>query len=98
MNKNIKIAKELIKLAKDLMADHEVTPTDGRKSFYYKAIVRQDSQGREVLYSYNTPVLRKEKDGTYTRLWNGWTGATGRHVKSWANIDKKTWDKMPVEE
>lgn len=93
---NIKIAKELVKMAKSLVADYEVMPQDGSKSFYRKAIIKKDAQGREVLYSYDTPVLRKEKDGSYTRLWDGWSATTGRHIKSWANIDKKEWDKMEV--
>lgn len=82
---------------KELSDDfEEVQPTNGRQSFYGKAVVRHDTKGRQTLYSYGTPVLRKEKDGSYSRLWDGWSATTGSHIKSWAGISKKEWDKMPV--
>lgn len=96
--KNIKIAKELVKIAKQMIADYELIPNDSHKSFYGKAIVKTDEQGREVLYSYGRPVLRKEGKGKYTRLWDGWSQTTGRHVMSWSGINKKQWDAMPVVE
>ena len=46
------------------MKTYELTPTDGRKSFYSKAIVVIDNDGTETLYSYNTPVIRRWTDGS----------------------------------
>ena len=36
------------------MRKYELTPTDGRKSFYGKAVVIVEDNGTETLYSYNT--------------------------------------------
>lgn len=75
---------------------YELHPTDGRASFYGKAIVERKSDGSEVLYSYLTPVLRRNADGTISRLWSGWSLTTGRHIKAFAGISKKEWDKLEV--
>ena len=93
---NIRIAKQLIKIAKQMIADYEVIPNDGHKSFYGKAIVKKDEKGYEVLYSYGTAVLRKEGDNIYRRLWGDWSATTGRHIMSWAGINKRQWDNTPV--
>lgn len=58
---------------------------DSRKSFYGKARVRTLDDGTEILYSYNTPVVRV-KDGQVTLLSRGYLGwassqTTLRHVK-----------------
>lgn len=45
------------------MKRFELIPTDGRKSFYGKAIVEVDKAGNETLYSYNTPIIKKKKTG-----------------------------------
>ena len=37
---------------------YELSPRDGRKSFYNKAIVAIDPEGNETLYSYGTEVAR----------------------------------------
>ena len=78
------------------MQTYELTPTDGRKSFYSKAIVVIDNDGTETLYSYNTPVIRRWTEGKLERLWDGWSATTGRHVKAFCGISKKEWDKMEV--
>ena len=39
------------------MAHYELTPVDGRKSFYGKATVHPQPDGLTVLRSYNTPVM-----------------------------------------
>lgn len=59
---------------------------DRRKSFYHKAKVVSFKDGREVLYSYGTPVCRIGKDGKATLLRKGYYGwgssaTTLRHVK-----------------
>ena len=39
------------------MKIYELTPTNGRKSFYGKAKVIIEDNGTETLYSYDTPLL-----------------------------------------
>ena len=78
------------------MKTYELTPTDGRKSFYGKAIVVIDNDGTETLYSYNTPVIRRRTDGKLERLWDGWSATTGRHVAAFCGISKKEWNKMEM--
>lgn len=41
---------------------YDLTPTDNHKSFYHKAVIRQDDSGR-TLESYGTPVLRISDGG-----------------------------------
>lgn len=76
---------------------YELTPVDGRKSFYKKAIVRVYDDGTEVLRSYATDVLSRDANGVHHRHWDDWSATTGRHLASYAGICKKIWDKMEVE-
>lgn len=76
---------------------YELIPCDGRKSFYGKAKVFEYGNGAAVLISYDTAVLRRDPDGTFHRLWSGWSATTGRHVAAFAGIYKKEWDALPVE-
>lgn len=41
------------------MTSYELRPTDGRKSFYNKAIVMVDEDGTQTLYSYLTPIIKR---------------------------------------
>lgn len=59
--------------AKKKMEIYELKPITSQKSFYGKAIVEVDDNGDETLYSYNTPIIKKLVDGTYKKLWDGWT-------------------------
>lgn len=52
------------------MRVYELIPIDNRKSFYGKAKVVEEG-GTRTLYSYNTPVVRENHDGTLERLWGG---------------------------
>lgn len=76
---------------------YELTPTDGHKSFYGKAIVIVEPSGREILISYTTPVAAKEPDGTISRLWAGWSATTGRHIAAFCGLNKKAFTALPVE-
>lgn len=78
------------------MEIYELCPVDGRQSFYGKAKVFIDERGTKTLVSYNTPVIRREIDGTLTRLWSGWTATTGRHIRAFCGLDKSAWDALPV--
>lgn len=74
--------------AKKKMKIYELKPTTSQKSFYGKAIVQVDDNGNETLYSYNTPIIKKYVDGTYKKLWDGWTATTGKHIRSFCGLSK----------
>lgn len=78
------------------MEMYELIPVDHRKSFYGKAVVACAKNGSKTLFSYGTPVIRRNSDGTLSRLWNDWSATTGRHVAAFCGINKKQWDKMEV--
>ena len=56
-----------------------------------------------VLVSYETPVARIGKDGSFHRLWSGWSATTGRHINEFrqshgmAKISKGEWKRLEVE-
>lgn len=56
-----------------------------------------------VLVSYETPVARVGKDGSFHRLWGGWTATTGRHINAFrqshkmCKLSKSEWEEMEVE-
>lgn len=70
------------------MKKYELIPTDGRKSFYGKAIVEVEENGTETLYSYNTPIIKRLVSGELVKLWNGWTATTGRHIAAFCGLNK----------
>lgn len=70
------------------MKRYELTPNNGRKSFYGKAIVEVAADGSETLYSYNTPIIKRSSNGDLVKLWNGWTATTGRHIKAFCGLSK----------
>ncbi len=47
---------------------YDLMPCDGRKSFYGKAKVVIEDDGAKTLLSYNTPIIRRNPDGTLKRL------------------------------
>ena len=67
----------------------DLIPTNGRKSFYGKAKVLQYEDGTEVLLSYNTEVMKRNPDGSFVRLWDGWSATTGAHIRAFCGMDKK---------
>ena len=71
------------------MKMYDLIPTNGRKSFYGKAKV-EVNDGEEILYSYNTPIIKKSADGTLTRLYQDEPSMTTcTHIKSFCGLDKK---------
>lgn len=70
------------------MRKYELTPTDGRKSFYGKAVVIVEDNGTETLYSYNTPIIKRLVSGEFVKLWDGWTATTGRHIQAFCGLNK----------
>lgn len=79
------------------MKKYELIPTTGQKSFYGKAIVVADNNGNETLYSYNTPIIKRDKSGNLERLYAGWSQTTGKHVKAFCGLDKKGFFALPHE-
>ena len=70
------------------MSKYELKPTDGRKSFYGKAVVIVDDNGTETLYSYGTPIIKRLVSGKLVKMWDGWTATTGRHIKAFCGLSK----------
>lgn len=73
------------------MREYELTPTDGRKSFYGKAVVIVEDNGTETLYSYNTPIIKRLVSGELVKLWDGWTATTGRHIQAFCGLNKAAY-------
>ena len=84
------------------MEKYELIPTDGRKSFYGKAIVIEKDNGEKVLQSYNTEVCKITSGGEFVRLWSGYSATTMRHVNSFLDLfnlsggGKAWWDAQTV--
>ncbi|CDC05058.1 unknown [[Clostridium] leptum CAG:27] len=70
------------------MKRYKLTPTDGRKSFYGKAIVEIADDGTETLYSYDTPIIKRTNAGELVKLWDGWSATTGRHIAAFCGLNK----------
>lgn len=73
------------------MRKYELKPTDGRKSFYGKAVVVVEDNGTETLYSYNTPIIKRLVSGELVKLWDGWTATTGRHIQAFCGLNKAAY-------
>lgn len=73
------------------MKRYELTPTDGRKSFYGKAVVEIAADGTETLYSYNTPIIKRLVSGELVKLWDGWSATTGRHINAFCGLNKAAY-------
>lgn len=73
------------------MKKYELTPIDGRKSFYGKAFVIVDDDNTETLYSYGTKIITRTNKGDFVRHWGGWSQTTGRHIKAFCGLDKKSF-------
>lgn len=74
---------------------YELRPTDGRKSFYHKALV-EVANGAETLYSYGTKIITRAQDGSLERHWDGWSATTGRHIAAFCGLNKKQFEAMEV--
>lgn len=78
------------------MRKYELIPTDGRKSFYGKAVVIVEDNGTETLYSYNTPIIKRLVSGELVKLWDGWSATTGRHIKAFCGLNKAGYEKLEL--
>lgn len=54
----------------------------------HKAQVAIWEDGSRTLYSYGTPIVRKNQDGSLVKLWDGWSATTGRHIKAFCGLNK----------
>ena len=75
---------------------YELTPTDGRRSFYGKAKVMIEPDGTDTLFSYDTPIIERSPSGDLTRLWSGWSATTGRHIYAFCGLRKAEYEKLPI--
>lgn len=73
------------------MRKYELIPTDGRKSFYRKAVVIVEDNGTETLYSYGTPIIKRLVSGELVKLWSGWSATTGRHIQAFCGLNKAAY-------
>lgn len=73
------------------MKKYELIPTDGRKSFYGKAVVIVEDNETETLYSYDTPIIKRLVSGELVKLWSGWSATTGRHVQAFCGLNKTAY-------
>lgn len=76
------------------MRIYELTPTDGRKSFYGKAKVEIADDGTETLYSYDTPIIKRTNAGELIKLWDGWSATTGRHIAAFCGLNKAAYTNL----
>ena len=72
-----------------MLNTYELMPRDSHKSFYGKAVVVIDGTS-ETLYSYRTPVMRRDRlTGEWTRLWRGWSATTGRRIAAFCGLNNQ---------
>jgi hypothetical protein len=77
------------------MKMYDLIPQNERKSFYGKAKVEVLDDGKEILYSYNTPIVEKASDGTLKRLYFAEPSMTTcAHIRSFCGLDKKGFMKL----
>lgn len=81
----------------------DLTPIDGRKSFYGKAQVLVDTpSGWRFLHSYGTLVCGISPGKGFRRYWGGYSATTMRHVNSFralsglATLSKAEWEALAV--
>jgi len=73
---------------------YELTPQNGRKSFYGKAQVVINDDNTRTLFSYGTKIMTRNLDGTYTSHWGGWSATTGAHIASFSGLNKKQFQSL----
>lgn len=54
--------------------------------------------GESILFSYNTPILKRDRSGALRRLWNGWSMTTGKHIREFCGLNKSEFLKLEVVE
>ena len=69
------------------MEMYELSPRDGRKSFYSKAMVAIDPEGNETLYSYGTEIGER----VFRGLFKSSKGFINADLNGALNIIKKVY-------
>ena len=78
------------------MEMYELTPMNGRKSFYGKAKVIVNEDGSRTLLSYNTPIVTV-KGNMAKRIFDGEVSCTtSTHIISFCGLHKKDFVKLPL--
>lgn len=83
------------------MKRFELSPRNGRKSFYGKAEVIERDNGDIELRSYETIVARI-RNGKFERLWSGYSATTMNHINSFIDTfgisggGKAWWTSLEV--
>ncbi len=73
-----------------------------QKSYYGKANVIEDDNGRTYLQSYDTLVCYVDPNGKFVRLWDGESATTMKHINDFRRlcglnpISVGEWRKLPV--
>lgn len=82
------------------MRTMELMPTNRQKSFYGKAQVTFTDDGAKTLFSYDTPILRINADNSLTKLWDGYSATTMKHINSFCDTfgisggGKRWWETL----
>lgn len=74
----------------------DLTPADGRASFYGKAKVLDLTSGLQVLYSYNTPVAILQNGNKAYRLIKNVSATTSRHIAAFCGLRKKEFEALTL--
>ena len=76
----------------DTIKVYDLVPTNGRKSFYGKAKVKQLVDGSEVLQSYDSDIIERTSNGRLYLLCDksALTMTTCTHIKSFCSLNKNT--------
>ena len=82
----------------------QLSPTNGQKSYYGKAIVELNTQNETVLYSYGTKICAfvpgKRNNTVFVKYWNGYSATTMKHINSFCaqnghhGYNKKDWEAL----
>ena len=86
----------------DMFKEYGITKEEYLKSIFTDFTKEEleeqmTADGRQILYSYNTPIIEKTADGNLKRLYFGWTATTGKHIKAFCGLDKKGFLSLPYE-
>lgn len=77
-----------------MMKIYDLIPKNGRKSFYGKAKIYITGEV-ETLYSYNTPIVKKDAAGKLTRLYTADpSNTTCAHIFSFCGLRKSQFLKL----
>lgn len=74
-----------------------------QKSYYGKAKIIEDENGKIFLQSYNTPVCYINTNGEIVKLWDGYSATTMKHINDFLGLfrkpggGKKWWDSLKTE-